>query len=191
MKFLYLLKQLFIYFKNKLRMNVFNLLDAVHEQYAQWYYFDINIKTIDGLNEYQLPILCCMREVSHANSLMNQIQIDLIKNNNFILETSEITPITQQQKDARIQQLNTQFANQSEPNLKIDVYDVVVKEHRKFLEDLILNDENRNVGNFEINTTYTHEKRIDFKLNVLQNQGVPFSQIKDLFVLKIDKSKLE
>jgi hypothetical protein len=182
------LKTFFNYLKNKFRMNVFNLLDAFNEQFGQWYYFDINIKTTDGKNEYKFPVVCCMREKTHAESLLNQITKDLTTHFNVV--GTSITQLTTHEKDGKIRQLELEYANQDIVELNVLIYKVVGQRPKP--QDIeLLHNPDLSVDNFDIQNDYKHERTIKFKVKQIQNQGVPYNQIKDFFIVKIDKSKLD
>ena len=55
----------------------------------------------------------------------------------------------------------------------------------------IFEDEAALVGNLDIDTDYEIEKTLPFKIKIIKNQGVPIHQIKDFFVVKIDKGKVD
>ncbi|WP_417367104.1 hypothetical protein [Flavobacterium beibuense] len=183
------LNKIFCQIKSKFKMLIFTLLDAVEQQFGKWYFFELNIKTDDFKNEYTLPVLCCMREKIHAESLMNQIQKDLI-NNNLILLGSSITEMTVSQKNAKINELEAKFNSNESVKLRVLLYDLVKKRNRP-IETELFNEEDLNPTNLNPFYEYKLDITHSVKLNVVKNQGVPFTQIKDLFVVKIDKSNLK
>ncbi|RDI13215.1 hypothetical protein [Flavobacterium sp. AG291] len=189
MKILYELKQIFRNLKHKFRMFVFNILDAFEQQFAHWYHFSINIKTDDNENEFVLPVFACMRERSHAESLMNQIQKDLIQNNLMLL-ASGITEITEEQKNSIIAELENQLAGQEVIELRAMIYNQVGQRNRPSTSGLF-NEEDLNPTNLDSFTNYKLDTTVTFRMNILRNQGVPFHQIRDCFLVKLDKSKLK
>lgn len=185
-----ILKQIFTYLKRKIKMHVFNLLNTFEEQFGTWYFFELNIKTTNFRNEYSLPVFCCMRERIHAESLMHQIQRDL--NANFVVLGGEITEMTKQEKDRKIGELETKYAGQEVIELQTEIYKIKEKGRISPEATALFSEEDLTTGNLDTNSSYNLENKINLRLNnILNNQGVPFSKLREIMVVKLDSSKLQ
>jgi len=178
----------FVLLKSKLKHMIFNLLDAVNEQTADWYFLDFDIESKDGKDHFKIPMFACMQSENDAKSLQNQIAKELIVH--LFITNCSIDKISKEMKDSMIKDLELKFTSNDVHYLKT----VIMKAVKKKVKNLNIThfgDDASSTRNLDIDTDYDKEKVLKFKIKTIKNQGVPLSQIQDFFVIEIDKSKVD
>ncbi|WP_417367101.1 hypothetical protein [Flavobacterium beibuense] len=153
-------------------MTIRTLKSALEAQLID-FYLEIKFTTSDKKNIYSLPLIAKLVNLDEAIDLQNNL-IESIQNKGFKI-LSVYKPIrlySQEQIDRRKQTIETTQKMQGSKPIKIILKSKEIEGKTKKL-------------------SHTTEDIKQFNINTVKTGGVPFDDIKDLFVFEIDKSILE
>lgn len=164
------LKNLIIIVKNKIRTMIINTLKRVLESQLSLYYFEIWFSTVDMQNSYKLPIIGYLANDVEAGMVYRNIFYSL--NDNF-----NITSVKEWEKDfdldIKIKEIETSQQVNGWHSIRVLLERIKYENGCKIISSKHL-DEN-----------------LDFKVNVIGKERVPFTLIQDLFVIKINEAILK
>ena len=165
------------YFKktsNKLRLMFIKTLKKVLENQLQTYYLEFNFMTLDHLNYYKLPIICYLVDEDESINLYNNIY-EQLKISFHLDGGCKRQKIMSKKHLKRTEEIirNTQGI-QGYKTLKLELERMKIINSKVYYE---IEDKNEDIK--------------EFRINIVKTGGIPFQNIKDQFVIKIDKSILE
>lgn len=164
---------IFTRLSEKLRLMIIKTFKKVLESQLKYCYLEINFKLKKYDNRYKLPLIAHVIDENEVIALQQNL-IDSIRHNELeILGIVEPQLILSKEDLKRRKEIimNTQ---------KINGYETI---------KIIL--EKVNIENGIVKCSYSDEDIKEFKVNIVKKGDIPFQQINDLFVFKIDKSILE
>ena len=166
------LKEKYEILTNKIRIMIFETLKKTEGFILSYFYIEIRFSTIDGLNNYKLPLIGHMIDFNDA-LLFQQTLISGLMENKFVITSIPNQP----QKIKNLEKTKSEIIASQEINDHNTI--------KFILEKIKLEN-----GQY---TRYVDSDldKSEFKVNIIGNERIPFSDIKDLFVVRIDKEILE
>ena len=157
---------------NIIRKMILKTLKKVENKFLKYFYIEIRFSTMDNLNNYRLPIIGHLVNYDEAILVQRTIINGLIDNN------FNITSIPNQPNEILdLEKTKNEIINSQQIN-GFNTIKLILE--RKKLENGIYS---RYVD--------SDLDKLMFNINIIGNERTPFIEIKDLFIIYLDKKILE
>jgi len=159
-------------FTDKIRKMVIKTFKEIQEKFLKYYFIEIRFSTMDNLNNYKLPIIAHLVDYNEAVTLQQNIIQGLID------KKFNITSIPNQPKEII--------------NLEKTKNEIISSQEINGFNTIKIILEKIKMENGLYSRYVEHESdELMFKINIIGNEMRLFNEIKDLFVIHLDKNILE